>query len=106
MKAEKSKQDRDRQDKPTEPVENTTETRPDDLQGEGNYDAARRYNEAAREHARSGNVEREARDAQPRTADEARDLERAEQAGRSRASEEDPLLDDPEHIKHDPRDIA
>lgn len=103
MKADK---DKVKQDKAPTPVENTTNTRSDELQGEGNYDAARRYNEATREHAQSGKVEREAREAKPETAEEARDLERAEQKGRSRASEEDPLLDDPEHIVHDPRDIA
>jgi len=106
MKTDKVKPDNAGQDKPAKPVENTTETQSDEIQGEGNYDAARRYNEATREHARSGNVEREARDAKPGSTEEARDLERAEQEGRSRASEEDPLLDDPEHIKHDPRDIA
>ena len=82
------------------PVENTTDSKPkpDEVQGEGNYDAARRYNEATREHVRSHDVEREAREAEPTNADEARDMERAEQKGRSRASEEDPLLDDPESI--------
>ena len=102
----KTDKDKVKQDKPHKPVENTTNTPSDELQGEGNYEAARRYNEATHEHARSGNVEREAREAKPGSAEEARDLERAEQKGRSHASEEDPLLDDPEHIKHDPRDIA
>ncbi len=85
------------------PVENTTDSKPDEVQGEGNYDAARRYNEATREHVRSHDVEREAREAEPANADEARDMERAEQKGRSRASEEDPLLDDPESIDRDSR---
>ena len=85
------------------PVENTTDAKPDELQGEGNYDAARRYNKATREHAQSHDVEREAREAEPANADEARDMERAEQKGRSRASEEDPLLDDPESIDRDSR---
>jgi len=85
------------------PVENTTDSKPDEVQGEGNYDAARRYNKATREHAQSHDVEREAREAEPTSADEARDIERAEQKGRSRASEEDPLLDDPESIERDSR---
>lgn len=88
------------------PVENTTDSKPDEVQGEGNYDAARRYNEATREHAQSHNVEREAREAEPTSADEARDIERAEQKGRSRASEEDPLLDEPERIERDSRGSA
>jgi hypothetical protein len=87
------------------PVENTTDSKPkpDEVQGEGNYDASRRYNEATREHVRSHDVEREAREAAPANADEARDMERAEQDGRSHASEEDPLLDDPESIDRDSR---
>ena len=90
------------------PVENTTDSKPkpDEVQGEGNYDAARRYNEATREHVRSHDVEREAREAEPTNADEARDMERAEQKGRSRASEEDPLLDHPESIDRDSRGRA
>jgi hypothetical protein len=75
---------------------------PDKVQGEGNYEAARRYNDAAREHAKSADVEEEARDAQPTDEREERELQDAEDAGRARALEEDPLLDDPERIEHDP----
>lgn len=75
---------------------------PDKVQGEGNYEAARRYNEAARDHATSADVEGEARDAQPTDQREERELREAEDAGRARALEEDPLLDDPECIEHDP----
>lgn len=78
------------------------EKTPDKVQGEGNYEAARRYNEAAREHARSADVEGEARDAQPTDEREERELQEAEEAGRARALEEDPLLDDPGRIEHDP----
>ena len=75
---------------------------PDKVQGEGDYEAARRYNEAAREHAKSADVEGEARDAEPSDEREERELREAEEAGRARALEEDPLLDDPERIEHDP----
>jgi hypothetical protein len=75
---------------------------PDKVQGEGNYEAARRYNDAAREHAKSADVAEEARDAQPTDEREERELQDAEDAGRARALEEDPLLDDPERIEHDP----
>ena len=74
---------------------------PDKVQGEGNYEAARRYNEAAREHAKSADFEEEARDAQPTDEREERELQDAEDAGRARALEEDPLLDEPERIEHD-----
>jgi hypothetical protein len=74
----------------------------DEVQGEGDYEAARRYNEAAREHARSADVEGEARDAEPASPLEERELERAEDEGRARAKEEDALLDEPERIERNP----
>ena len=62
------------------------------VQGEGDYDAARRYNESTRDHAHSGKVDEAAEAAKPRTPGEAAELERAEEAGRARAKEEDPNL--------------
>jgi len=58
-------------------------------EGEGNRTAARRYNEGARETAEGGVRE------QPEalTDEERRELERAEQEGRSRAKEDDPALE-------------
>jgi hypothetical protein len=69
------------------------------IQGEGDYEAARRYNEKATEHARSADVEGEARDAEPADAREEDELEEAEEKGRARAKDEDPLLDEPERIE-------
>lgn len=63
-----------------------------DLQGEGNYDAARRYDKAQREFVESGQVDDAARNAAPKNADEAEQLRRAEQDGKSRAKEEDPAV--------------
>ena len=60
-----------------------------DLQGEGNYDATRRYDKAAREFAQSGKVEPAARAATPKDAAEAESLKRAEEAGRSHSKGED-----------------
>lgn len=71
----------------------------DAVQGEGNYEAARRYNDASREHAENADVEGEARDAAPLDDAEADELELAEEEGRARAAEEDPLLDEPERIE-------
>jgi hypothetical protein len=62
------------------------------VQGEGDYDAARRYDKAAREFAESGKVEEAAHDAQPESADVAVDLKQAEEEGKSHAKGEDPLL--------------
>ena len=62
------------------------------VQGEGDYNAARRYDKAAREFAESGKVEDAARDAKPTSADEADALRRAENEGKSHAKGEDPAL--------------
>lgn len=70
----------------------------DEVQGEGDYKAARRYNEATREFVNEEDVAEAARDAEPRSASEEQQLKRAEQAGRQRAKDEDPLLDHPEDI--------
>jgi len=64
-----------------------------DIQGEGNYDATRRYDKAASDFAKSGKVEESARAAKPRDAQEAEQLRRAEQAGRSHSKGEDDQTD-------------
>jgi hypothetical protein len=69
-----------------------------EVQGEGDYRAARRYNEATREFVEDEDVAEAARDAEPQSEREQQQLERAEQAGRQRAKDEDPLLDRPEDI--------
>jgi hypothetical protein len=59
---------------------------PDDaLQGEGNYDAAEKFDRDAREFANSGKVEKAARDAEPDNAGQERELEEAEAEGLSHA---------------------
>jgi hypothetical protein len=65
------------------------------VQGEGDYEAARRYDEKMRDHVQHHDVEREARDAKPTSAGEEREREQAEEIGKRRAKEEDPLLDKP-----------
>ena len=65
----------------------------DPVQGEGgDYDAARRYDKAARGFAESGRVEEAARDAKPTSTREAHDLRRAERKGMSHSKGQDPLL--------------
>ena len=64
----------------------------DAVQGEGDYEAGRRYDKASREFAESGKVEPAAHDAVPDDAREAEDMERAEAEGKSHAKGEDPLL--------------
>ena len=64
-----------------------TQTNQGANQGEGDREAARRYNESTREHIRSADVEQEARDAAEQDPKEAA---RNEAAGRARARENDP----------------
>lgn len=53
--------------------------------GEGNYKATRDYDRGLKEHMRTHDTEREARDAAPRSEDEAREMKRAEDLGRKKA---------------------
>jgi len=62
------------------------------VQGEGDYEAGRRYDKASREFAHSGRVEPAARDAAPETARAAAELEHAEQQGKSHSKGEGPLV--------------
>ncbi len=64
----------------------------DKVHGEGNYQASREYNQATRKFAQSGNVERAARKAAPKSKREAEEMKRAEDTGRSRSKGEDPEL--------------
>jgi hypothetical protein len=79
--------------------ENIKDKSKGEVQGEGDYKAARRYSEATREFVKGEDVAGAARDAEPHSASEEEQLERAEQAGRQRAKDEDPLLDRPEDIE-------
>jgi hypothetical protein len=63
-----------------------------EVQGEGNYDATRRYDKSAREFVQSGKVEDAARSAQPKNAEEAEAMQRAEREGKSHSKGEDPQL--------------
>lgn len=63
-----------------------------ELQGEGNLDAARRHRASVEDFVESGQVESAARDAAPHDAAEARELEAAEEKGKSHAKGEDPAV--------------
>lgn len=60
------------------------------VQGEGDYDAARRHRKDVEEFVESADVEGAARDAAPDSAAEAEELKRAEREGRSRSKGEAP----------------
>lgn len=69
---------------------NDTPGKNSDLQGEGNYDAARRHRQDAEDFVKSGNVDRAAREARPEDAAKAAELEKAEREGRSHSKGEAP----------------
>jgi hypothetical protein len=70
---------------------NTT-GKPPESQGEGNVEAARRYNEDQKRFVESGAVEEAAQKAEPSTDKEADELLDAEQQGREKARGEDPTV--------------
>lgn len=61
----------------------------DQIQGEGDYKSAEKFNQAERAFVKSGAVEKAAGAAEPKSADEARQMSDAEQAGRSHSKGED-----------------
>jgi hypothetical protein len=65
---------------------------PSKNQGEGDTEAARRYNEDQKQFVESGAVNDAARRAAPRSDQEASELLQAEQAGRRKAKGEDPTV--------------
>ena len=65
------------------------------VQGEGDYEAARRYNESVESYVKDNDVEEAARAAEPTSVDEARDLLDAEREGRAHAKGEDPQIERP-----------
>ena len=56
--------------------------------GEGNYKATRDYNKGLKEHVEHHDIEKDARDAAPKSEQEAREMEEAERVGRSRSKGE------------------
>jgi uncharacterized protein (TIGR02284 family) len=71
-------------------------------EGEGNKTAAKEYNQETTKFAQSGKVEPQAKAAAAaRSGPERKDLERAEQAGKQKAKDEDPQVRQREHAKSD-----
>ena len=62
----------------------------DKIQGEGDYEAARNFDDAQREFAESGQVQKAARDAEPKDRAEADEMARAEAEGKSHSKGEVP----------------
>ncbi|MBC8056056.1 MAG: hypothetical protein H7Y61_05715 [Rhizobiales bacterium] len=66
----------------------------DKVQGEGDYNAGRRYDKATREFAESGKVEPAAHDAAPANQAEADELKKAEDIGKSHSKGEGSMVSD------------
>ena len=64
----------------------------DKIHGEGNYKAAKEFDDAEKAFVQSGKVEEAARNAAPKSKAEEEELNRAEQAARARSKGEDPAL--------------
>lgn len=64
--------------------------KPEDKEhGEGNYKASREYKEATEKFVKSGKVDDAAREAKPKSAEEEREMKRAEEVGKSHSKGED-----------------
>jgi hypothetical protein len=59
------------------------------IQGEGNYDAAKKFDDAEAAFAKSGRVEQAARDAEPKSQAEADEMSNAEEIGKARSKGDD-----------------
>ena len=62
------------------------------VQGEGDYEATRRYRKRVQEYVLNNDIEKAALRAAPRTPAEAEELRAAESAGKRRAKGEDPAI--------------
>jgi hypothetical protein len=62
------------------------------VQGEGDYEATRRYRKRTRQYLENNDVEKAAIRAAPRSRAEAESMQAAEAAGKRRAKGEDPAL--------------
>jgi hypothetical protein len=57
----------------------------DRVEGEGSYSGTRNYNQRTRKFIAAGKVKQAARDARPKSQQEAHEMQKAERIGRSKA---------------------
>ena len=72
------------------------------VEGEGSYTGSKDYNERTKKFVESGKVEQAARNAKPKSEQEAHEMQKAERIGKRHAKGEDPALKDPKKIPDDP----
>jgi hypothetical protein len=82
-----SQRDGGKANDPTGTDRDESERQPDEMQGEGNYDAAREYNAEQQEFVASGKVPAAARAAAPKSEAEQAEMLEAERRGKERAKE-------------------
>ncbi len=66
--------------------------RKDKVEGEGSYTGSKDYNERTKKFVDSGKVDQAAKDAKPKSEQEAHEMQKAERIGQQHAKEEDPAL--------------
>ena len=66
--------------------------RPSKVQGEGDYEAARRYRKRSEDYVARNDIKKAALRAKPRSSSEAESMKAAEEAGKKRAKGEDPAV--------------
>ena len=64
----------------------------DKVEGEGSYSGSKDYNRRTKKFVDSGKVDEAAREAEPGSAQERHEMQKAERLGRQRAKGEDPAL--------------
>lgn len=67
----------------------------DKVEGEGSYSGSKDYNERTKKFVESGKVEQAAKDAKPKSEQEAHEMQKAERIGKQHAKEEDSALQKP-----------
>lgn len=72
----------------SQPAASAGTQQPQQEMGEGSYEGTREYNKRTKEYLKKGDVEKDAQAAKPRSEQEARDMERAEDEGRSHSKGE------------------
>jgi hypothetical protein len=76
--------------KPAQPGKQQPQADLSQVQGEGDYEAGRHYDEKTRQFVKSGKVDEAARNAHPKSPREQQAMEKAEEIGKSRSKGEDP----------------
>jgi hypothetical protein len=66
--------------------------RKDKVEGEGSYSGSKDYNKRTQKFVDSGKLDEAAKNAAPKSEQEAREMQKAERAGKQHIKEEDPAL--------------